>query len=151
MKMSPFLYATGTTAKRPVPQLIKGVIAPSQFYPPPRPQQQEKAAEAALCLPVAEVPSRPRPRTRPLLTAVEKMEVERQRVGLSRAVSRRMKIPTSGMCPADYFVSVNVENMTEQCARYAYWQSQEETVDAHKCCPLFIAGTCSAIGPSSRT
>lgn len=58
----------------------------------------------------------------PMITAEQKIEWNRQRVALSRAVSRKMRIPTARMCPADYFATVNVENITDECARCASHQ-----------------------------
>ena len=53
------------------------------------------------------------------MAAAEKLGVERQRVAISRAASRRMRVPTSRMGPGDYFATVNVDNVTEQSARCA--------------------------------
>ena len=45
------------------------------------------------------------------------MQWESQRVALSRAVARKMRISTMSMSSGDYFNTVNVDNITEPSAR----------------------------------
>ena len=95
------------------------------FYGPSRSASQEKAVVAAPT--TATPPSDKRTvRKRPTLTAVEKMEVERQRVAISRAVSRKMRIPTARMSSGDFHATVTVDNVTEQSARCALLASMAQ-------------------------
>ena len=76
--------------------------------------------------------------------------MERQRVGISRAVSRKMRIPKSNMCSADYFATVNVENITDTCARcvvaVVYAVCEECASPPCHLLSRFVAGACSGIG-----
>ena len=105
--------------ERPAIPLIKKVISPSRFYGPPRPQPQEERTTPPVPTPPPPIINiRPVQRP-PQMPAAEKLEVERQRVAISRAASRKMRVPTSKMGPGDFFATVNVDNVTEQTARCA--------------------------------
>ena len=97
------------------PPLITKVIPPEQFYGPTQPQRPVQAAAR----PQQPVPPPAQSRTapKPVVTAEEKMQWESQRVALSRAVARKMRISTMSMSSGDYFNTVNVDNITEPSAR----------------------------------
>ena len=110
-------YQVGMPAAKPRPKpLLEKEITPAMFYGPPQPPRA-KHAPVPPPKPVT-APSLSRREPKPVITAEEKAEFMRQRVAMSRAISRKMRIPTMKQCSADYFATVNIENITETCARY---------------------------------
>ena len=138
------LHCTDPVQKKAKP-LIDVVIPSHLFYGPARPPRKDAAAVTS---PVpADPPKRPPVSRRPTTTALEKIEMERQRVALSRAVSRKMRVPTGRMSSGDFFATVNVDNITELSARCAIRSWPAVTGVSSPKWHMSVAGTSSAIGP----